>query len=283
MRETTTIEEVKATYENHKSNAMKSLIKKMEELGQSKIYSDDFEKAKNTIECEICEREISRLIEEREICSRCLKAEKEEEKRVQKAIEMEKKWRNLLEELKAFEGDWKFELISPTETWDSLKIRYQRKGSDDYCTIYRDSYGGSRYSHYNNKHALRIETNNYNVKASGLTKDFGAKGLASGLHKKCIQLIGKIENKRNAKNAKIQREFDIEFKIKEDFPSVEKVDFDFTRSGPGGRYQQTGQRKFTIDGVHVSTYSAEEYGILGIGKALTVEQVKRVVEFVKTI
>ena len=232
-----TISEVKKAYNELGKHSIKRLINEMEALDQGKIQKDKLEEAKLANECNVCHKVIP---EGKSMCRDC---EREERERLAEN-ELDNKFEGLKDALNKFAG---------SEVYKVVKGGYQtiirRDVCDEYCEIYRDgiSHRGG-WSIY--KHALRIRTSDYSIKAKGLQKDFGDKNVAKNLHERCNKLLEEIGAKRLRYLAKQKKEENVDKGIRRDFPEVDEEGY---KNGiapygykSGNKYIQTSSRRVDL-------------------------------------
>ena len=189
-------------------------------------------------------------------------------------------WQGLLIDLNKEAGKDIYVLENNISSGISNFIRRQDKNKN-YCQIYRDPIYRRDSFYHSGRYALRIKTNNYGIKATGLGKDFGAKNLAKGLHKKCNELLEKIDTKEKAKAEKQQKEFDLEFAIKKAFPEAENIEQVYNHSYRG-KYTPSRQKKFDYNKMGLTTYDSKTFGVT-LRQNLTPSQVKKLVKFLDTL
>ena len=253
-----TIDVVKAANKVKSTNALKNLIEKMETLDQGKISVLEFEAARDAIECTLCKRKMSAPTETG-LCEPC-RVKEGKRKRAEKARrEEETKWWELHQELSKLDKGYK--VVSPKSGYSdkSLKIRIDK--GEDHCTIYReDVYSGSGYHSRKTGNALRICTNDYDVKADRLQRDFRSGAVDLHLHNKCNDLFKKIQDKRDRKKAKKERNNTLAQKIVKAFPDAKDIQ-EVWSYPPRGRNYRTGEVEFKSNGWKMKTYDGEGFTI----------------------
>jgi hypothetical protein len=273
-----------------KTAALTKLIAEMEEVEQRKIDLKIFEKVRDLIECEKCGTELVNFkyisdIETRKICSKCLADEKAQETKKRNYEELKIKWKKLEIDLNKQDemGSATYQLVETPDKYLIGNFSIKRQFGNFNVTIYRtDLYSPSHYNHHVIGHALRIYTNNDNVNASKLQKDFGSFDVAGSLHKKCNELIKKLDRKQETEIANHTFLKETITNIVNNFPGITagNIESDY-RLDHKGRYQQLSNKIFLYNGFKISTYDGKLFSIKGIAtpKSYNASNIKKIVDF----
>lgn len=288
MTELTTIQEVRKAAVNG-TRALKALLKSMEELDQGKILTSEFERARDVIECSKCFRTNVSVSLESGKCESCIR-EEEKEKRAEAARkQMMENWKGLVDDLNAEAGSGMYALDENiNKQWPRSDFSIRREDGKYYCRIYRDDVY-SRGSYRVSSHALKIDTNDYDVKANKMKKDFGAKNLAAGLHKKCDELMITMKTKVEKRIAKLNEEETIKEPICEGFgvgkQAIDNIyGKDYSRRGHDRLdYSRPIGYSFKFKNLFLKTYDGKEFNVGSIGKKLTIPKIKKLAEFIESL
>ena len=258
-----------------RTQALIKLLEKMNEYDQGKIERSAFEAARDAIECKECGKQMAAKTETG-LCEPC-RIKKEKEKRAEKAKkEEETKWIKLHHDL--FQLDKRYKLLYPKDDTYDKSLRIEISKGEDHCTIYREAIYGSGYFARTKGHALRIHTNDYKIRADRLQRDFDSKDVAKHLHNKCNELFKKIQNERDHKLARAQKENTLATKIKKAFPDATEIQK--VRSYPRrGTSYLTGEISFKTNGWTMKTYDGEEFTVT-LTRKFNPKDMK---EFIKTV
>lgn len=266
------------------TNSLKKLIDQMNELDQGKIDKQTFEKARDTLECSICGEVINKSVEEnRIICHECQKEEQIKEKEERQYNDLKEKWNILLNDLNEADemGENSYVLHEIEQKYGSNTFKIDRKKNDIELTIYRDEiFSGSGYHARVSGHALRISTNDYDINANRLKKDFNAKNIARSLHKKCNELISKIQTKKDRIIEKKNKKA-LTFQNIIDSFDINETDIDnvWVRGGFRRRGYSSDQKGFKYKNITVKTYDGIKFTVGFVGDDFNAEQIKKIVEF----
>ena len=274
--ELVTIDMVKAANKVKSTNALSNLIEKMETLDQGKISILEFESARDAIECNNCKQKMSAQTETG-LCEPC-RIKKEKAERAERARRKEEAdWWNLHHELS--ELDKAYKVVSPKDDSYDKSLKITISNGEDHCTICREQMsGGSGFHSRIRRSALRIYTNDYDVKADRLQKDFSSKNVALHLHNKCNELFKKIQDKKDRIKAKEERNDTLAQKIVKAFPDA--GDIQEVWSYPSrGRGHKTDSVEFKTGGWRIKTYDGERFTVSLTRKF----NPKDMNEFIKTI
>lgn len=273
-KELVTIKTVEAAYEKNQTKKLDRLIKEMKELDQGKIDKTRFEKARDAIECTLCEEQMGAETETG-LCELC-RVKEEKRKRAEKAEkEIEAKWWELHQELSKLDKNYK---VKSTNSYGSNELAIEIHKGKDYCLIYRDTiYSGSGFHVRSRGNALRISTSDYNINAGRLMRDFGAKNLASHLHKKCEELLKKISSQRDFTERRKNEKQNLEQKILKAFPLAREIYQGYIKTGRN-RSSESRSKSFKVGNVKFTTYNAENFTVSGIDKSMNLQQAKELVK-----
>lgn len=264
--------DVKQAYEEKKSNVLKGLINTMENLEQKYIPMPTFLDAYNKNVCE-CGKVI---LDRDSICYNC-KVAKEEAK---KKEFLKQKWIDLHVKLSEFDSDYELKFYD----YD-IKIKIIKNGH--YCSIYRDPIYSSR-SFRSYKHALRIDTDDYNIGARRLQGDFNANNIAEKLHNKCNEIFKKFDDIEKRKNEKKNESQNLSKKIVLNFgdDNIENIEKYCYYSGFGlrRRYVKSDAKIVKLkNGFTLRTYDGEKYVVVSYPKSTEILSVARVKDFMSMI
>lgn len=216
------------------------------------------------------------------VCYRCGSKRNEEGARKR----LRNHWEVLCRELNVLEK--RYELVENERGYARIVIK--EKDGREICKIERESIYSSGYVRRSHR-ALRIATSHSEIKANKLKKDFGAKGLAEALNKRCGELIEKIMEARKEAAKKAKETNKVEKLIKKGFGDVE-VDRDYVHGRHGRSGYFTNAKTFKYEGAELKTWDGKvfhaerikgKYDVKGMKKALLfkAEQDKAMAAFVE--
>ncbi len=274
MEQTINVEEVKKEYQKTGKQSLKRLLDSAEKLSQGKVFVAEFDAAKKVKECERCHKEIR----DGELCRAC----KDEDVRKRQAEILKTKWENLEESLnevsEANNKANKYVLHIGKYISDS-EIRLQR--GEHWVSIYRTSIMTSE-GWYVSSHALRIKSSNYDVKKSGLKKDFGHKELAESFNKLCDEMLDEIivieKQKKDVKKTENVFEENIRRLFGE---GIESIESHFYRSS-NGRYEKTSSKDIVLkNGLMMRSSINNKFSVTKLPIALNAEQILQLSKFIE--
>ena len=281
---------VEKAYNKTKKQSVKDLLDEMKNLDQGKIKKKALEKATNQPHCSKCHDPLAHSeisgISQKQDGDKCNSCEEEEAQKRNEA-KVIKDFKDLCDELNALcdKPLYKFEKGEYSHTHIIT-----RKEGKHYVEIHRASVWGGSYRYMRaTGNALRIKTDEYDVKANRLKKDFGAKNLAEGLHKKSDELLAKLVSRDEARKERKEKTETVDAIIDKLFQGLEVtygITAEWRRTQSGGYH--TGTREIEIQDkdktyrtiMTLSTDDGIMYRLKGIRVDFTTEEIK---EQIKTI
>lgn len=269
------INAVKAAYQKTGKHSFKKLLDEGQKFESKYVERAEYEKAAKVNECK-CGRVI---LEHSKMCQECFNIQKAKMKK--KALR--DNWVALHEQLKQFDSAY---LLGEHE--NTVKL----EKDEHTITIYRDSiYSSDRWSTLTG-YALRITTDDWDVKANRLRKDFGADGLAEHLHTKVSTLLNELKAKDAREDERKNKSKILARKIIDSFPSEIgriKIESHIGRNHRGGYIGMSAKRVNFMVGedkfnryLTAMTYNGETYTINGLEVILTAEEVLSILNITKT-
>ena len=263
---TISIEVVEEAHKKNPKNAYKEILNRAKKLNQGRVFEDDFKHAEKFPECPQCKSESHK---DGQLCMACEKKKQREQKDAEIKMNLEAKWRTLFNELQ--EIDFRYEII--TDIKGGMITSIKRESGGHRATIYREGiYRGGMFHSHRVGSALRITTDNYDVKATGLRKDFG-KAKAKDLDKRVIGLLDRLISMDKTAMAKTKKVDTVISKIHKAFPLHNSKELDIIKeynlSSYGSRSHQareTGRFTLKAHGLKIATYDGETFALSGIGE-----------------
>lgn len=268
--ETVNRNQVKMAYARTKKRAVKALYDNMVALEQGLIAKAELDKAIAKLECEDCGCEVKTG---ETVCYSCESKRKAEGARKR----LRNYWEVLCKELNGFEK--RYELVENERGYARIIIK--EKDGREICKIEREAVYSSGYVSSSSSYALRIATSHSEIKANKLKKDFGAKGLAEALNKRCSELIEKIMEARK-EAAKEAKETDkVEKLIKKGFGDI-KLEREYVAGSAHRRGYFTDAKVFKYEGVELKTWDGKVYNVKKVNGRFDVKAAKKAIKFLKS-